>query len=158
MTRPLPLVLALLLALGFALKLDRALSQPLGPQAAATVSLTRSLTEAGWQALGEVALLADGSFTAQGFQQGACRLEVALLPPGPQYLDVLREAWAAHARFLGETGFGTVGPGEERWRQLGRHLRHALGLGPRPALFRLAVTSAGSCPPQLWQELERLGV
>lgn len=157
MPRPLPWVLVLVLALGLALKLDRALSQPLGLQAAASGNLTRSLVALGWQPLGEIALLADASFTAQGFQREACRLEVALLPPGPQYLDVVREAWGERARFLDETGFGQAGYGEGRWRQLGRHLRHALGIGPRPNPFGLAAASGGLCPPQLWRELDRLG-
>lgn len=157
MARALPWVLALVLALGFTLKLDRALRQPLGLQAAATASLARSLVQAGWHPLGEVALLADASFSAQGFQRSACTLEVALLPPGPQYLDVVREAWGERAQLLEETGFGTVRPGEERWRQLGRQLRHVLGLGPRPALFGLAAASRGACPPDLWRELDRLG-
>lgn len=147
-----PRALPWVLALGFTLKLDRALSQPLGPQAAASGSLARGLVQAGWEPLGEVPLLADASFTAQAFERGACRVEVALLPPGPQYLDVAREAWGEHARFLDETGFAGGRPGAERWRQLGRHLRHALGMGPRPALFGLAAASAGPCPPQLWLE------
>ncbi len=157
MLRSLPWILALLLALGFGLKLDRALTQPLGPQAAASGSLARGLADTGWQPLGDTALLADGSFTAQGFQRGACQLEVALLPPGRQYLDVLHEAWGERARFLDEAGFGAAPPEGERWRQLARHLGHALGLSPRPALFGLAAMSTGQCPTQLWQELERLG-
>lgn len=157
MHRTLPWVLALVLALGFALKLDRGLTQPLGPQAAASGSLARSLADAGWQPLGEAALLADGSFTAQVFQRGSCRLEVALLPPGPQYQDVVREAWGEHARFLSEAGFGEAPAAEGRWRQLSRHLGHALGLNPRPAVFGLAAASAGACPVQLWQEMARLG-
>jgi hypothetical protein len=156
MPRSFPWLMAAVLALGLALKLDRALTQPLGPQAAAAGSLARNLSLAGWQPLGEAALLADGSFTAQGFRRGACHLQLALLPPGPHYLDVLREAWGERARFLDATAFGALPSGEGRWRRLGRHLRHALGLGAPPALFGLAGASAGACPPQLWQEMERL--
>jgi hypothetical protein len=156
MPRSLAWLLALVLALGFALKLERGMTQPLGPQAAASGNLARSLADAGWQSLGEVALLADGSFTAQFFQRGPCRLEVALLPPGPQYLDVLREAWGEQARFLDEAGFGAAPPGQGRWRKLSRHLGHVLGLNPRPALFGLAVASAGECPVRLWQEMAQL--
>ena len=155
MRRRLPRILALVLALGFALKLDRALTQPLGPQAEAAGSLARSLTEAGWQPLGEAALLADGSFTAQGFQRGACRLEVALLPPGRQYVDVLREAWSERARYLDGAAFRAAPPERGRWSQLAGHLAWGLGLGPRPALFGLAAASGGICPEDLWVELAR---
>jgi hypothetical protein len=147
---------ALLLVLGFGLKLDRALSQPLAPQAAATASLARGLVEAGWSPLGENALLADGSFTAQRFQRGACHLEMALLPPGDQYLAVLREAWGSQARYLGDAGFSATAPQAGRSAQLARHLAHALGIGPRPALFGVAATSSGPCPLRLWEELSRL--
>jgi hypothetical protein len=157
MRRSLPWILALMLALGFALKLERGLTQPLGPQEAASGSLARSLEDAGWQPLGEAALLADGSFTAQAFRRGACRLEVALLPPGPQYLDVVREAWGEHARFRDAGGFVAVPAGQVRWRQLSGHLGHALGLNLRPSAFGLAAASAGECPVQLWQEMARLG-
>lgn len=157
MPRSLPWILALILALGFGLKLDRALTQPLAPQAAASGSLARSLADAGWQPLGETALLADGSFTTRRFQRWACQLEVALLPPGRQYLDVLHEAWGERARFLDDAGFGAAPPEVGRWGQLAGHLGHALGMGPRPALFGLAVAAAGQCPAQLWRELERLG-
>lgn len=153
MPRSLPWILALVLALGFALKLDRARTQPLGPQAEASGSLARSLAEAGWQPLGEAALLADGSFAAQGFQRGACRLEVALLPPGGPYIDVLREAWGERARFLDGNAFSPTPPERGRWRQLSGHLAGGLGLGPRPALFGLAVASSGACPAGLWANL-----
>jgi len=153
MRKALPWMLALMLALGFALKLDRALTQPLGPQAAASGSLARGLADAGWQPRGEAALLADGSFTALGFQRGACQLEVALLPPGRQYLDVLREAWGERARYLDGTGFHAAPPERGRWRQLAGHLAWGLGLGPRPALFGLAAASSGSCQADLWAEL-----
>jgi hypothetical protein len=156
MPKPFPVIFALLLMLGFGLKLDRALSQPLAPQAAATESLSRGLVEAGWRPLGETALLADGSFTAQRFQRGACLLEVALLPPGDQYLAVLREAWGGRARFLDDAGFSTAVPEAGRTAQLARHLAHALGLGPRPALFGVAAASSGDCPVRLWQEMARL--
>lgn len=156
MPKQIPLILALLLALGFGLKLDRALSQPLGPQAAATESLARGLTEAGWHPRGETALLADGSFTAQGFQRGACLLEVALLPPGDQHLAVLREAWGERARFLDNAGFSATPPEGGRGHQLLRHLGHTLGLGSRPTLFGLAAATGGDCPVRLWQELARL--
>jgi hypothetical protein len=156
MPRLLPWVLALVLTVGFALKLDRALSRPLGPTAAASGSLTRGLAELGWQPVGEIALLADASFTALAFQRDACRLEVALLPPGPQYLDIVREAWGSHARLLDQVELGQAVPGEARWRQLGRHLGHALGIGPRPTVFALAAAAAGACPLQMWPELQRL--
>lgn len=152
MRRRLPWILALALALGFALKLDRALTQPLGPQAVASGSLARGLVEAGWQPLGEAALLADGSFTAQGFRRDSCQLEVALLPPGPQYLDVLREAWGERARFLDGAAFRDAPAERARWRQLAGHMAWGLGLGPRPALFGLAAASSGACPPDLWAE------
>jgi hypothetical protein len=160
MLKPLPLILApilvLVLLFGFGLKLDRALTQPLAPQAAATEGLSRGLAEAGWSRLGETALLADGSFTAQRFQRGACHLEVALLPPGDQYLAVLREAWGGQARFLADAGFSAAAPEAGRAAQLARHLAHALGLGPRPGLFGVAAASGGDCPVWLWQELARL--
>jgi hypothetical protein len=156
MLKPLPLILLLALLLGFGLKLDRALTQPLAPQAAATESLTQGLAAAGWRPLGESALLADGSFTAQRFQRGPCRLDVALLPPGDQYRAVLREAWGGRARFLNDAGFSATPPEAGRWRAMTRHLAHALGLGPRPALFGVAAASAGDCPPELWAELARL--
>lgn len=157
MPKPLPVFILLLLVLGVGLKLDRALSQPLAPQAAATERLARSLVEAGWSPLGESALLADGSFSALGFQRGACILEVALLPPGDQYQAVLREAWGGRARFLDGEGFGAAPPESGRWRQLMGHLGHALGLAPRPALFGLAAASTGQCPTQLWRDMARLG-
>lgn len=156
MPRPLSWILVLALALGFALKLDRARTQPLGPQAEASGSLARSLAEAGWQPLGEAALLADGSFSAQGFQRGACLLEVALLPPGRQYIDVLREAWGPGARFLDGAAFQDAPPERGRWRQLAGQLAWGLGLGPRPALFGLAAASSGTCPAGLWAELAQV--
>lgn len=156
MPKPLPLILALLLLLGFGMKLDRALTQPLAPQAAATQSLAQGLGGAGWLRLGESALLADGSFTAQRFQRGPCRLDVALLPPGDPYLVVLGEAWGGRTRFLGDAGFGATPPEGSRWREMTRHLAHTLGLGPRPALFGVAAASAGDCPAALWAEVARL--
>lgn len=155
MRKALPWIIALVLALGCGLKLDRALTQPLAPQAAASGSLARGLAEAGWQPLGEAALLADGSFTAQAFRHGACQLEVALLPSGTQYLDVLREAWGDRARFLDGAAFREAPPERGRWRQLAGHLAWALGLAPRPALFGLAAASSGTCPADLWAGLAR---
>lgn len=156
MPRPLPLVLGVLLLLGFGLKLDRALTQPLAPQAAATGKLARGLADSGWHPIGESALLADGSLTAQAFRRGGCGLEVALLPPGPEHLGVLRAAWGDRARFLDEAGFSATPREDGRWRQLAQHLGHALGLGPRPALFGLAATAEGQCPVRLWEELAAL--
>jgi hypothetical protein len=156
MPKPLPLILALMLLLGFGLKLDRALTQPLAPQAAATQGLAQGLAAAGWLRLGESALLADGSFTAQRFQRGLCGLDVALLPPGDQYLAVLGEAWGGRTRFLDDAGFSATPPEAGRWRSMTRHLAHALGLGPRPALFGVAAASTGACPPELWAELAQL--
>ncbi len=156
MPRPLSLVLGALLLLGFGFKLDRALTQPLAPQAAATGQLAKRLANAGWHQLSENALLADGSLTALAFRRGACGLQLALLPHGPEHMAVLREAWGGRARFLDEAGFSATPREDGRWRQLARHLGHALGLGPRPALFTLAAVAQGDCPARLWDELAPL--
>jgi len=156
MPRALPLLLGPLLLLGLGLKLDRAMTQSLAPQAAATQRLVQGLVAGGWQPLAETPLLADGSLAAQGFARGACRLEVALLPPGPEHLAVLREAWGARARFLDGAELQAAPPEAWRWRHLFGHLRHAAGLGPRPSLFALAAASQGACPAGLWEELSAL--
>ena len=150
MLRHAPWLLALLLALGLGLKFERARTQPLAPQAAAVEEISRGLRAAGWLPLGAGRLLADGSLAAEGFQLGACHLEVALLTPGREFTAVLREAWGERAQFLhGGVLRSTPPEPEGRLRNLARHMAASLGLGLAPPLFGLAIATEGDCAGRL---------
>jgi len=134
-----------ILAAGLVLKLDRYATQPIASQQDAGAALAGRLQAAGWTHQGTERLLADGSFAAERFAAGPCRLELALLPPGPEYRAVIREAWGEGVRFLDPQTLGPEAP--ERPFQPLRHLAARLGLGPAPAPFGLAMRLEGPCAP-----------
>ncbi len=137
--------IGLLLLLGLGLKLERYGAQPLGPEAAAAGRLAEEMQAAGWQALGDRPLLSDGSLAAHGFSRGGCRVDVVLLPPGPDYLAVVREAWGDRAVLADDDGAA----GQGRLAAWAGQLAWAVGLGGPPVLFRRVVVSHGDCqmPP-----------
>jgi len=102
---------------------------PLGPQASASGSLAHGLAQAGWQALGDTALLARWLLHRAGLPARGLPVGGGAMPPGRQYLDVLHEAWGKRARCLHEAGFGAAPPEGGRWRKL------ALRLGLRLPRF-----------------------
>jgi hypothetical protein len=137
-------VIVLLLLLGLGLKLGRYGAQPLAPETAAADRLALQMQAAGWQALGQRPLLSDGSLAAHRFRRGTCQMEVVLLPPGPAYGAVVREALGDRAHLLEQAPGAAPGGMAARAGQLA----WVLGLGAAPDLFRRMEASEGDCPPR----------
>lgn len=145
-----PGLLVPLLALGLALKAERAAIQPLAPQAQAEEASDHRLVEAGWLPLGATRLLADGSLLAREYLSGSCRMKVTLLPPGGEHAAILQEAWGERAKFFhGGAWHPAPPPPEGRLRNLARHWLAALGGTAAPSLFSLAISTEGDCAGRL---------